>query len=82
MDNKWQDEVRVVLKPLLMCSVEQRYQLFLLTKFGKANISNIDMQGSIGNVTDSIVGILMRMGRVDEFLKEFRALPKPEWYKE
>lgn len=82
MDNKWQDEIRSVLKPLLMCSVEQRYQLFLLTKFGKANISSIDMQGSIGNVTNSIVGILMRMGNVGEFMEEFRKLPKPEWYKE
>jgi hypothetical protein len=81
VDNKWQDEVRELLKPLMMCSVEQRYQFFLTTNFGRSNISSLDLQGSILNVGNSVIDILRRTEKVVDFLNEFRKIPVPEWYK-
>ncbi len=81
--NGWQDEVKKVLRPLLMCSVEQRYQLFMSTEFGKKVVDYLDLQGSVRNVMENVIKFLSKVTDSEkEFLAEFSKLPKPEWYKE
>ena len=82
MAEHWKEELLEVLRPLMMCSTEERYKLLMQTSFGKKFIDSLSLQNSILEVKTSIVDILMRIGGEQEFLKELRMFPVPEWYRE
>ncbi len=82
MDESQKKRLQKALMPLLMCSVEQRYALFYLSKTGKRFISQLNFEGSVVDVMGRVAIILERFGGIGEFVDEFEKLPKPEWYKE
>ncbi len=82
MAKNWQEELLELLRPLMMCSTEDRYKILLQTNFGKKYIDSFNLQNSILEVKIGIADILMRIGGEQDFLEELKKFPIPEWYKQ